>query len=364
MIKMKISIVGPIKQNAKQGKTNPKIFLYQEAFERMGYETKLFTTSVSKIKFISLLKSILDSLKYGDSIVLMLGGNASRKLIGIFLFLNKKFKKRLILCPFGIGPLNPILKNKNIEFVNSFINNCYFDGIKDIKMQRKLAKLNLVVVQNDILKKCFENFYQLNNVFVLNNFRIQENNLIKQHYAEQSIVFVSRVIEEKGIMDLVDVIKSINDEGSKNAITLHIYGEMHLREQNRIVFYNSLDNYIQYFGPIPNSEVQKTISLYALSCLPTKYVGEGTPGFLIESLIVGVPPIVSSFTQVNAIIQNGINGLVFKINNKEDLKNKILSVIYDDKKIQKLKRQAQAFGEKYTFEYNIGAIRKMIEGLE
>lgn len=83
---MKVSIVGPIKSNAKEGKTNPKIFIYRDAIESIGYETMLFSTSVSKFKPISFLKSMKQSIVFGDTVLLMLGGRASRSLLKIFLF--------------------------------------------------------------------------------------------------------------------------------------------------------------------------------------------------------------------------------------------------------------------------------------
>ena len=73
-MKRKVSIVGAINIKALQGKTSPKIFIYRDAFEELGFETKLFSTNVKKIFFLQLIKNIKKAFIYGDTVVFMLGG--------------------------------------------------------------------------------------------------------------------------------------------------------------------------------------------------------------------------------------------------------------------------------------------------
>ncbi|MCR5185108.1 MAG: glycosyltransferase [Bacilli bacterium] len=361
---MRISIIGPIKQNAKEGKTNPKIFIYQSAFEKLGYETKLFSTSLSKIKVFKLLSNIKQALRYGDSIVLMLGGNACRKLLKLILFFNKKRKKRLILCPFGTGPLNPILSGKSPELVNDFIMERNFHGIKDERMKKTLSKIDCVVAQNDILKRCFVEFYELNNVKVLPNFRMHsEMKEISKNYKERSIVFISRVVKEKGILDLIKVVSEINsDKKDEEKIHLCIYGEKHLNSEEDALFNSLLSDTIKYYGPIPNELVPQTISNYAFSCLPTKHNGEGTPGFIVESLIAGVPVIASSYSQVSSILTDGYDGIIFKLGDYNDLKAKLCNALADKLVIDQYHKNAFESGQKYLFENNKNIIKEIIEG--
>ncbi len=358
---MKVSIVGPIKKNAKQGKTNPKIFIYQEALEVLGYQTRLFSVSLPKYKIFSLIKNLVNSLKYGETILLMLGGGASRTLTGLILFLNKFYKKRLVLCPFGTGPLNKLLKDKNSEFVDAFLTQNKYGRIKDKRMESKLKKLDCVVVQNDVLKNCFENFYKLKNVVVLKNFR--SKSATDSTFEKNSIIYISRVNEEKGILDLMEVINKHNSDSDKsNNIKLDIYGENHLENKSLETFNSLLDENIKYFGTVPNEEVQMIISRHAISCLPTKYNGEGTPGFLIESLIAGVPIVVSSFSQVSSIVENGFDSIVFKMGDKKSLLQAILKMLSNEDLLSTFRKNASTSGHKYIFENNIETIQKIIEG--
>lgn len=360
---MKIAIVGPIKSNAKEGKTNPKIFIYQKAFEKLGYETKLFSTALSKIKVFQLYKNIKNAIKYGDSVALMFGGNACRKLIGLTLSLNKRYKKRLILCPFGTGPLNPVLSKKTPELVNDFIFKRDFHRIKDSSMKKKLSKLDCVVAQNNILKQCFEEFYGLDNVEVLPNFRFGAGLFnLETNRKNRSIVFISRVTSEKGIIDLMKAVDEINKTPIEQKLFLGIYGESHLNQDEKAIFDNLLSDQIKYFGPIPNENVLKTLSEYEIACLPTRHNGEGTPGFIVESLIAGVPVIASSYSQVYSIITDGYNGRIFKLGDYNDLKATLLEIMSDEEKMKIYQQNAFESGKQFLFENNINVIKEIIEG--
>ena len=54
--------------------------------------------------------------------------------------------------------------------------------------------------------------------------------------------------------------------------------------------------------------------------LTNKTYWEGAPGFIIESLIAGVPIITSSFSQVNDLINDEVEGLIFELGNTDSLK--------------------------------------------
>lgn len=364
-----IAILGPIKQSGREGKTNPKIFIYQKAFESLGYKVSLYSTNVSKINVFGLLNNIWNALSSSDIVVLMLGGNACRKLLPIILTMNKKRKRRLVLAPFGTGPLNPLLSKKTSEFSNKFIQECDFGGMKDKKsVSSSLAKIDCILVQTNTLKKCFEKFYSLSNVEVLPNFRIvdekSENKTIDIPTCDLSIVFISRVCKEKGILDLTDAINTINHE-TRYKIYLGIFGSNNLLSEERDLFQGIIDyssSLIKYYGPIENKYVHSIIEQFDYACLPTKHNGEGAPGFVIESLIAGTPVILSSFSQSHDLISDKKDGLIFEIDNKESLKKTLLFAIENKAIIGTMKDNARLKGKSFSFENNRELIAKVLEG--
>lgn len=354
-MKYKVSIVGAIDKGGLTGHTNPKIFLYKQSLENLGFEVSLFSTKISKIFFIKILFNIISAFKYGDSILFMLGGAGCRKLTPFIVFFNKFFKKRIILNQYGTGPINPLLKNKDINFVYNFINKKDFGGIKDYRLGKKLAKYDLIMLETNTLMECFRSFYKLNNLVLLTNFRFntcaadidvkRDCNMIK-------IIFLSRIEEKKGILDLMAIINSLNSSGKYN-LYLDIFGKMHLDEETLTKFNLLIKNSnsrIAYNGVVSNDKVQSLIKKYDLSCLPTKY-GEGAPGFIIESLIAGTPVLSSSYSQVKDLINDNVNGFVFCQGDNDSLKSKLIYICENQNILSDMRKQAAESGKKLTFDF-------------
>ncbi|MFA5503255.1 MAG: glycosyltransferase, partial [Bacilli bacterium] len=109
---------------------------------------------------------------------------------------------------------------------------------------------------------------------------------------------------------------------------------------------------VSYNGVLLKTEVIGTIKKYLMFSLPTRYYGEGAPGALVESLIAGVPVLVSSYSQVNALIQDNENGIIYEIGNKEDLKNKLLYIYKNPEKIIAMRKAAFESGKKFLYSGN------------
>jgi glycosyltransferase involved in cell wall biosynthesis len=368
-MKRKVSIVGAIIIKALQGKTSPKIFIYRDAFEELGFETKLFSTNVKKIFFLQLIKNIKKAFIYGDTVVFMLGGKGSRQLLSLILYFKRKYKKRILLVPFGIGPLNPLLAKKDPVFVYNFINKNEFKNVKDKKVGLKLAKFDNILVQTATLKKCFETFYSIDNVKILHNCRfathLPDFKITNSGHKSLKMIYISRITEEKGVLDLMRSVQELNTAPEGYNITLDMYGANHLENLSRELFFNLIkesNDKMRYLGTLPNDQVIDTIRKYEVSCLPTKHIGEGAPGFIIESLIAGVPIITSSFSQVNDLINDEVEGLIFELGNTDSLKNSILKLLNKKEIVTKMSKNALKTGQQYTFEYNEERIKTLIIG--
>lgn len=354
-MKYKVSIVGAIDKGGLTGHTNPKIFLYQKALNELNFDVSLFSTKIKKIFFIKIIFNILSAFRFGDTVIFMLGGAGCRKLSPLIIFLNKFYKKRIILNPFGTGTLNPLLKNKDINFVHDFISEKKFGNLKDGKLGKVLDKYDLIMLETQTLIDCYRKFYNLNNLFLVTNFRFCTTaTTIENNYDNKAlkIIFLSRVAEEKGILELMETINFLNS--SKNQIfLLDIFGNIHLDEDSLTRFNNMIKdsrNYINYRGIVPNDKVQQVIKKYDLSCLPTK-AGEGAPGFIIESLIAGVPVLTSSYSQVYDLISDNTNGFIFKLGDFTSLKNKLVYLAENKNQLFFMRENVLKSGERFTFDF-------------
>ena len=81
------------------------------------------------------------------------------------------------------------------------------------------------------------------------------------------------------------------------------------------------------------------ISKLDLFVLSTKY--EGLPLVVCEAMAANIPVIATNVPGVDEIIEDQVNGLLTKLNDYDDLANKVLNCINDKGLMQKLTYNAQ-----------------------
>ncbi len=361
-VKKKICIIG---NNASGAPVSDggriKIRLYHELLLRNGLNAYIIDLDKWHKHLFSTLQKIKKAIKSNDTILIMAGPKGSRKIIPIVNFFNKPKKSRIVFCPLGIGTLHQVVSHLTESEVIDFLNNVNYFGIKDKKMARQLKLLDAILPQNEVLSACYKQFYNLENVFVLNNFR--DITPTKKEYRVNSIlsvVYASRVCEEKGIFDLINSVNAINAFDKR--ITLDIYGDLQLSNEEKNVFFNSLKDGIRYLGVLGSSDGISTIKSYDLFVLPTKYSGEGTSGSLIEAFLSGTPALISSYSQSKLLISDGVDGFIYKINNQTDLETKLLYIYNNRETLEKIGLSAQTKSVVYTYEYNKAKFINLIVG--
>lgn len=352
-IYMKITIIG---NNANNGIISDggriKIRLFKSILLREHFDVEIIELDGWKKRPFKIINLIKKAIKQGNRIIIMAGPNGCRKIIPIVCFLNRKKRANVVFCPLGIGTLDYVVRKYKTEVTQIFLNGTINIKEKDARMGKLLSKMEHVVLQNNTLKNRYDSFYNLSNTCVLENFRdcVIEN---KNYSSEKDlkVVYISRVKEYKGILDLMEVIKNINLE-KNNAIKLDIFGDNQLSDVSNQLFNSYLDSNIKYFGVIGHDEIAKTLKCYDLFCLPTKYHGEGTSGSLVEALISGTPVLVSSYSQARDLITDCEDGFLFEFGSKKDLKEKLLWLLQNKELLESVGHCAQNRAKKFTYEGN------------
>lgn len=361
---MKITIIGNNGNNSfisDGGRI--KIRLYKTLLEKEKKDVNIIELDNWKKNIISIIKQIKKAVKRGDRIIVMAGPKGCRLIIPIVTFFNRKNKCPLIFCALGVGTIDKIIKRSTPERGQQFIEGQFTGFNKDKKMGKRLSSFEHVVLQNDTLKRCYEKYYGLKNVEILENFRdVIIPQKVFNNSPELKMVFLSRVKTNKGILDLISCIKELNNLTCDNKLKLDIYGENQLENDENQLFYKMLDSNITYKGVINSKESINILNNYDVFCLPTKYHGEGTPGALIEAMIAGAVPLISSYSQSKDLITHAYNGFVFEINNMSSLKKEILYLFNNLNIIKQVSINTQNSARKYTYSNNRESFLKLIAG--
>lgn len=341
-----------------------KLRLFEQLLIKDENTVKIIDLFNWKFRFFKIISQIKKAIKNCEDIVIMAGPNGCRFIIPIVYKLNRKKKSRVIFCPVGIGTLDKIVRKIEPENLSSFLLDCNFSNKSDKRFEKYLSSFKYVVVENNVLKKCYEKFYKIKNVQVLQNFRVFEEHVLPKDITNEekvlNCIFLSRVNETKGIQDLVEVLNEINNE--KVFIHLDIFGDLQMTDNQK--FISSLGKGIEYKGLIEQKDSYKILSQYDLFILPTKYHGEGTPGALVESLISGVPVLVSNYSQSNELVVENYNGYKFDIGSKKSLKEKLQFILSNKASLQKMRKNVIESSKQFIFEYIKDDFYKYIGGKE
>lgn len=129
-------------------------------------------------------------------------------------------------------------------------------------------------------------------------------------------VFISRVIPEKGIEEIVEAASKLPDD-----YIIDVYGPIDSRYLDTSYFENS---HVAYRGVLKPDEVHLTLSQYDVLLLPTWFKYEGYPGIVLEALSLGIPTIATRWNAIPEIIEDGKNGVLIPIKNPAKLQEAIL----------------------------------------
>ncbi len=361
----KILLIGNIssKQSEADGQ-RIKTSLYYKKMIDEGFEVFFVNLKSFKVRFIFILLSIKKYIKKCDRIVLLSGPKGSRYLIP-FINKNNKTNKPFVLPLIGTSVLHHSIDKLSDNDKNRFLNGEYSLCKPDLAMENELPRLTYILPETESLSKTFINFFKINNVYTLTNFR--DYKLVNRESSIDKplkLVFLSRVMKQKGIFDLIEVLNDINSNYC-NRVFLDIYGAKIFSKNENKIFNQLINNgSIRYLGPISNERVCETLAEYDFLIFPTKFVGEGTPGVIVESLIAGTPVISAAFPQVGVLLKDGYDALFYKMNDNEDLKNKILHVLNNKIIVSQMKQNALRSGEKYTYKKSRDLFLKLVCGIK
>lgn len=237
---------------------------------------------------------------------------------------------------FTVGPILWLwAKIFNKKIIYHFFGGDFHTHFHQLPFFLKKLYLKTILSSDTIFfetKACIEYFENLRvkNIEWLPNARERKcENLITSEFSKK-FVFISRVIDEKGINEIIEVSMLLN-----KSYQFDIYGPIDNRYFNQKKLENSNVN---YKGELQPNQVNDVLKQYNILLLPTYFSGEGYPGIIIEALAYGIPSITTNWISIPEIIQDHYNGFLIQPKNTLQLKEAIEKI--DNTIYQKLRKNA------------------------
>ncbi len=260
----------------------------------------------------------------------------------IIILISKLFSIK-VLCHLRGGNFKNWLNNsfwltkKYVGFVHSFI-----DG---------------QIVLGDSLKYLFEGIVEQKKIFICPNAR-NFNNILKQKDVPAKnikhnfkILFLSNLIKEKGVLDVLDSAKILLKKRSD--IKFYFAGAARSSSvQKKLISFAKKNNHknIELVGKVTGNSKWDLYEKSDIFILPTYYPSEGHPWVIVEALAAGLPIISTNHAAINESVFESFNGFFVRKKSPNEIAEKIEILINDHKLITKFGNESRKIYEKYFTE--------------
>lgn len=226
-------------------------------------------------------------------------------------------------------------------------------GLKRKIFHFLMSRTTIGIVLSSSLESNFTPFIPVNDIYVLNNFVIEplffdDKILENKNYEGLNIVYLSNLMVEKGILDLLDALEIIE----KNNIKYSAKIAGNIASENRAIIQLKLSRlkHTDYVGVVNEEQKVNLLKWSNIFVLPTYYTMEGQPISILEAMATGNLVLTTAHAGIPDIFEDGKNGFFVEKQNPQYIAAKLIEI----KNNQPLIKEIAYFNyHKARAEYNV-----------
>ena len=332
-MKNKVAVCGHfgIGHTLLNGQTVKSVIVTDELEREMGKGSVWRIDTHGRKNQLWMFPKLVWALMTCGSIIILPANDALLYEVPWLQFWNKIFRKKLFYVVIG-GWLRE-----------------YLEGYP--KIASALKKYRGIFVETSTMKQDLERV-GFENISILPNCKplkiLRKEELVYSFTEPLPLVTFSRVMEEKGIGELVRVVQEVNSELGREALSLDIYGQV---DSNETDWFEELkktfSSAVRYKGCVAFDKSTEVLSQYFALVFPTKFYTEGVPGTIIDAYSAGLPVISSKWANFADVVDDGVTGVGFEFVNWDELKGILKRIVLEPSIIYQKKeaslRKAVAF---------------------
>lgn len=243
---------------------------------------------------------------------------------------------------------NKGVSTRQNKFIDDFVYRHFFKHLKVILLADTLY--------NDVHK-----YVKREDVYICPNGIPATLKLEKKEHDVFNILFLSNMMREKGVWDLVDACKILKDKG----LNFHCHFIGKWNDISEEVFNNrikalSLQNYVNAYGAKYGIDKNEFFQIADVFAFPTFYNNECFPLVLLEAMEQGITCISCNEGGISGIIDDGQTGFVVPKNQPEILAEKLELLINNHNLCNEM---GNAGRKKFEQEFTLNQFEKRITGI-
>ncbi|SFR79547.1 glycosyltransferase family 4 protein [[Clostridium] aminophilum] len=164
------------------------------------------------------------------------------------------------------------------------------------------------------------------------------------------LVFLSRIMPEKGCDYIFEAAGILNEEGFADKYIIDFYGKV--KNEYKDVFFRKISmlenvNYKGFLN-LRIKEGYDQLAAYDAMLFPTYWISEGLAGVFIDAFIAGVPMIATDWAHNKAFLQEEETALFIPVHDVMALKNKIQECIEGKYDLQEMSKKCQKEADRFN----------------
>jgi glycosyltransferase involved in cell wall biosynthesis len=255
------------------------------------------------------------------------------------IHLNVPFNFKGIIREFILNKIGKILKIKTLIHIHGgeFVFTKSSNYLLTYCIKTLLNDNEKVIVLSDLEKNTIGINYGFKHSIVLPNAIFIENQRRIKTFSKVPIfLFIGRIHESKGILEILKMFQKLKNDFD---FKFFLFGDGPLKNVIIDDLNKILGDQFVYGGVVSGGKKMEFISQADYFLLPSRY-GEGLPMALLESMSLGLIPIVSNDGSMQHLIQDGVNGIKVNKNDVEDLYEKIKIIVRNEEMQSEISKNA------------------------
>lgn len=229
------------------------------------------------------------------------------------------------------------------------------------KILKFLLKNNdKIIVQNFIDHKIFIKKFPKNKIYLIqgNGISLKKANGIRKNQNFKKIIFGSRLINNKGIDHLINIINLVNASNIKTKYKFYLYLMVDENNPDKFNFNKSLSELKNTTIVFNKKNILKEINNSDLSIF-TSY-REGLSQFLLECISSNLPIIAFNVPGCSDLVRDKFNGYLIKKGDILEFVDRLILLLSNEKLEKKFKRNTKKIALNFTNEIIINKYLKLI----
>jgi glycosyltransferase involved in cell wall biosynthesis len=213
-------------------------------------------------------------------------------------------------------------------------------------IKKTINKVDILISLSDNWRYFFSSIMDEKKIYVINNM-IDKPDFTK-HYPQNRgtihFLFLGKIVERKGIFDLLKVIKE-NKKYLNNKFLLHVGGDGEADKLIKFVTENGLQDLVKFEGWVSGEKKKKLLAICDVYVLPS-YI-EGLPVSILEAMSYGMPVISTMVGGIPEVVLNNENGFLIEPGNKQQILECISYFLTHPQKVENMGRKSSALATNF-----------------